>query len=479
LGMDVLSIGVALAPMAADLDASLTTLQWFMSGYGIGVATFLITAGRLSDLFGARNMNRLGLLVFGGASILMAMAPNSMTAIVARLLQGVGGALMLSSSIGIAGHCFTGHDRAKVFSLIMAMAGLGMSLGPLIGGIAIHFFDWRAVFWVNVPIILFWGINNTVFLPHDPKRERQPFDFVGLVLLVATILLFVVPLSQGVSWGWGSALTLGLFAGFLFCAPLLILRERRFGNPLLDFSLLRIPGFLPASLCAFVAYFVSIGWLFLFSLYLHHVRGFSALETGLSFLPFSLGYFGVGLFSTRLAERIGWRRFLAAGSLLLAMGVGALSLIDPLTPYWVMGCGFAVVGIGYISANNAGITLAQGEAPADKAGAASGFSMMFRWLGSALGITVMTVVLHTASRESLAQQIEGREHLTVSAPVLMETLTEDGSWEVQIQRFPARERDEIRSLLASAYTDGVDRGLLLLGLCGLASLAVVPLIPKR
>ena len=472
----MLSIGVALAPMAGDLDASLSTLQWFMSGYGIGVATFLISAGKLSDLFGARKMNCAGMLLFAGASVLMALAPSSGVAIAARLLQGVAGAFMISSSLGIAGQHFEGAARARVFSTIMAMAGLGMGVGPLLGGALIHWFDWRAVFWANLPMTFLFLANNLIFLPRQQPAPRKSFDFPGLVLLTMTVLLLAVPLSQAGEWGWSSLWTLGLLGGFFVSLGIMIVWEKRAKEPLLDFSVLTVSGFIPANLCAFLSYAISLGWLFLFSLYLHHVKGFSALETGLFFLPYALAYFLGGMLSSHLGKWMGWRPFLFIGLAILTAGIGGFSLVDEGTPYGFLGVGAALVGLGYIFANNAAMSLAQGKMPVEKSGAASGISMMARWLGSALGIAVMTLVLHGASRSALDHKLLS-ESLSLPQTKLLDVLTEEGSWHEALVALPREKEREALALLASSFSAGVDRGLLVLTGCGLFSLLLVGAVP--
>ncbi len=477
IGMDMLSIGVALAPMGADLRASLSTLQWFMSGYGIGVATFLISAGKLTDIFGARAINGIGLLLFAAASVLMALAPNSGVAIAARLLQGVAGAFMVSSSLGIAGEQFEGAVRSRVFSMIMAMAGLGMGLGPLIGGALIHWFDWRAVFWANLPVTLLCLVNNISIFPRRRRGPRQSFDFVGLVFLSLTVLFLVVPLSQAGEWGWESILTQGLFGGFAICLAFLWFWENRQKNPLIDFSVLAVSGYKPASLCAFLSYFIGLGWLFLFSLYLHHVRGLSAWETGLSFLPYAAAYFLGGLLSSRLGRWMGWRRFLFSGMCILTLGVGGLSFVGSETSYWFLGIGFTLVGLGYIFSNNAAMSLAQGKMPPTKSGAASGISMMVRWLGSALGIAVMTLVLHGVSRAELDEKLE-RRNSALPEIQLLDALTEEGSWHRTLHSLPKEKEEEALELLASSFTVGVGCGLFVLAGCGTLGLFLVGFVER-
>tara|TARA_R100000027_G_scaffold683_3_gene790 strand:- start:10412 stop:11644 length:1233 start_codon:yes stop_codon:yes gene_type:complete len=407
----------------------------------------------------------------------MALAPNSSVAIGARLLQGVAGAFMISSSIAIGGQHFEGAARTRMFSLIMALAGLGMGVGPLIGGVLIHWFDWRAVFWANLPVTFLFFVNNLLVLPRKERVSRARFDSVGLILLSATVLLLVVPVSQAGEWGWLAPRTFGLLGGFCIFSVILILWERRVKDPLLDFSVLTVRGYVPASLCAFLAYFIGLGWLFLFSLYLHHVRGLNALETGLSFLPYAVAYFSGGLLSSHLGRFLGWRAFLFLGLCLLAVGVGSLSLIDRQTPFWWLEVGFALVGLGYIFANNAAMSLAQGKMPAEKSGAASGISMMIRWLGSALGIAVMTLVLHGTSRAALAEEV-AQSDLHLPLPTLLSALTEDGSWHQRLDSLSKTEEAQSLDLLTSAFTHGVDRGLLVLVGCGGLGLILVGFVPR-
>ncbi|MEM0965128.1 MAG: MFS transporter [Verrucomicrobiota bacterium] len=463
IGADSLAIGVVIGPMAASLDASLATTQWFLSGYGIGVATFFITAGKISDSWGIRKANLLGLLLFGIGSALIAVAPTSLFAISARLLQGIAGAFMMSSSLAFASSRYEGQARARVFSYIMASSGLGMGVGPLIAGAVVDLFDWRAVFWINLPYCALWILLTALTLEKDPPTRRVRLDLTGLLLLSATILCLTIALSQGPDWGWGDPITLLLIVGFLLGLPLFLIREIKTDHALLQLRIFRIKSYFPASMIGFFSYFVALGWLFLTSLYLHRVEELSPLSIGISLTPYAFSFLIGGILSAPLGARIGWTNVLSGGLVILGTALIILAIWQTDFSRILLTIPFFALGLGFVGANNGSLTIAHAHLPSDLVGVSTGTSLMFRWLGTALGIAIVTIVLHEVASRDLEKRYPSNHSNFPTLQQMDEFLVSHGSWENETKDLPDPARKEAVAILSRSFSTGVSAGLFLLG----------------
>lgn len=348
--LDSTVVNVALPAIAEGLDAGLAGQQWVVEAYMLTLVSLLLVGGSLGDQFGRRRMFVFGLVGFGATSALCALAPSVGFLTAARALQGITGALLVPGSLAIVAATFEGAARGKAVGTWTAWTGIATVIGPAGGGALIGVTSWRAIFWVNLPLIA-----GTVALTlHAVEESRDPdafrgVDWPGILLSVAGLGGPVFALIEQPSRGWGDpAVWMPLLVG-VACLALFVLREARARHPMLDLGLFRIRNFAVTNLTTFATYGGLIGGLFFVGLFLQQVAGYSPLEAGLATTPISLILFALSPRWGRLASGTGPRLPMTAGPivgglgllLLLRVGSGADYASDVLPAILVFGLGLS------------------------------------------------------------------------------------------------------------------------------------------
>src|SRR5947209_5408260 len=307
--LDITVVNVALPNIQKELHTSFTDLQWVVDAYALTLAATILNAGSLGDLLGRKRVFLVAITLFTLASALCGAATSPLFLILARGLQGIGGAGMFAVSLAIIAQEFHGRERGTAFGLWGATVGIAVAIGPLVGGALTTYAGWRWIFFINVPIgvaVVAGGVRELV---ESRNEEAGGFDLLGFLTLTPGLVALVVALFEGNGWGWSSARIVGLFAaaGVLLVAFAVIeLRQRA---PMFDFTLFRVPTFTGAQTTAFA---ISAGMfsMFLFlTLYLQNVVGNSAVRTGVIFLPLTLTSFIVAPLAGRLSTRFPVRWF--------------------------------------------------------------------------------------------------------------------------------------------------------------------------
>ena len=348
--LDGTVVNVALPAISDDLDAGLAGQQWVVEAYMLTLVSLLLVGGSLGDQFGRRRMFVAGLIAFGATSALCAIAPSDEFLIGARALQGIAGALLVPGSLAIVAATFEGAARGKAVGTWTAWTGIATVLGPAGGGALIGLLSWRAIFWVNLPLIA-----ATVALTlHAVEESRDPdafrgIDWPGIVLSAAGLGGPVFALIEQPTHGWGDPLVWVPLVGGVACFALFVLREARARHPMLDLGLFRIRNFAVANLTTLTAYAGLIGGLFFVGLFLQQVAGYSPLEAGLATTPISILLFFLSPRFGRLASGTGPRLPMTAGPivgglgllLLLRVGADADYLTDVLPAILVFGLGLS------------------------------------------------------------------------------------------------------------------------------------------
>jgi DHA2 family methylenomycin A resistance protein-like MFS transporter len=389
--LDVTIVNVALARIGSGLGGSRSELQWVVDAYALVLAAGMLGAGDLADRTGSRRLFLAGLVVFGGASALCAAAPDAGVLIGARAIQGLGAAAILPNSLAIVNQLFPDPDeRPKAIGVWAGLGGSALVLGPILGGLLVGPLGWRAIFWLNVPLVVAALVGGLLTLPEGSKAKGARPDWAGQVLGTAALAALVFALIEGGKGGFASgpalggiAVAVGAFVGF-------VIAERRTARPLLDLGWFRRPEFCGANAGAGLMNLGTLGGLFALGLFLQEGEGLSPLEAGLALVPLALPLAALTPFTGRLVGRVGPR--LPAGLGLGLSGVGYLgtalvgsSNID--TPIgWAFlaiagaGMGFAVPGLV------AGATEALGP---DRAGIASAVNNTSRQVGGAIGVALI------------------------------------------------------------------------------------------
>lgn len=396
LMLDSTVVVLALPSIRADLDASVDGLQWIQNGYLLALAACVVSAGRLGDIRGRRRVFVAGMAVFAAGSAISGAAGSQEALIAGRVVQGIGGAALLSLSLALTAHAFPPERQARALGIWAAVSAIALAIGPLVGGALIEAASWRWIFFVNVPvaaagiaILLARGEEST-----DPSAKRV--DVAGLVALATGLTLVVLALVEADEWGWGSAATLGvLAAGALALAGFRAL-ERRRRDPLVDFTLFRNRPYLGASAAAFAL--VGAYWtvMFLEPQYLQDELGSSAIAAGAMILPITTPMVVFSAFSDRLIARAGARATMTAGMAIGLAGLAGIALGQGAGSYAALLPGFLCFGISLAMVYAPMSTAAMAAMPDEKAGIAAGVLAMVRVLAGALLLAVSSAVYASA-----------------------------------------------------------------------------------
>jgi DHA2 family methylenomycin A resistance protein-like MFS transporter len=392
--IDVTAVNTALSDISVSLAVPLAGLVWVVDGYTLTFAALLMAGGALADRYGPKNVYQGGLSVFILGSILCAVAPSGSSLIAARLLQGAGAALFMPSSLSLLTHAYENQaTRARMLGTWSAIVGCSSAAGPLVGGLLVHEFGWRSVFWVNVPIGLAGIVLTQVLAPATPRHERA-LSMLSHLLGVAALAALSFVLIEGPVLGWSSVPVLGAAAAAIGAAFLLVRRERTGAHPLLPRALFDTPAFAAANGVGFLINFAVFGQLFLLSLYIQQ-SGADALHTGLKLIPMMAAFAVGNLTSGRITARVGTRPPMMYGLLVgLSMAVLMLAGLSPQTPYWLLVLGTVVMNVAIgiaIPGMTATVMLVAGKAHANSAAAALNAN---RQIGALVGVAMMGTVLH-------------------------------------------------------------------------------------
>ncbi|WP_328602850.1 MFS transporter [Nocardia terrae] len=378
--MDATIVNVAIPTIRADLGAPLSKLQWIVDVYTLTLASLLMLSGAAADRFGRKRVFRIGLLTFAAGSLLCSLAPTIEVLIGARFLQAIGGSMLNPVAMSIITTVFTGKvERARAVGVWGAVVGISTAMGPLVGGLLIDSLGWQSVFWINLPIVAVALVLTTVYVPESKSANPRSMDPIGQLLAIAVMFTLVFGLIERQPAVFAvSALAL---AGFVW-------HESRHPSPFIDLRFFRSFPFSSATVIA-VCSFAALGaFLFDMSLYLQGTRHFSAVHTGLLYLPMALGMLVFSPLSGRLVGRHGTKpSLLMAGSLMAVAAIG-LTLLRADTPIWQLVITFALFGIGFGMVNAPITTTAVSGMPLDRAGAASAVASTSRQVGVSLGVAL-------------------------------------------------------------------------------------------
>ena len=411
--LDMTIVNVAIPSMASasgGLNATLDQILWVLNGYVLVYAILLITAGRLGDLYGQRNLFAIGLFIFTVASALCGLAQDPNQLIAARILQGIGGALLTPQTLAIITSLFPPERRGAAFGVWGAVAGLATVTGPTLGGAIITYIDWRWIFYINVPVGIAALVATFIFVPDLRPGRQHSWDVLGILVSTTALFGIVFGLIEGERYNWGQIDSTGItipevIGAGLVLLILFIIREGFQREPLVPLSLFKERNFAVAN---WVAAAISFGMLSLFlpiTIYMQSARGFSALYTGLTLAPMSLTSMVVAPIAGRLADKYGGKYILTAGISFFTVGMGTMAYVAGPTSTWST---FTLPAI--ISGFGMGMTFAPMTAVAMRnispqvAGAASGVLNTTRQLGAAVGSAVVGAILQNQLSTALHNQ---------------------------------------------------------------------------
>jgi EmrB/QacA subfamily drug resistance transporter len=354
-------------------------------------------SGAAGDRFGRRRIFQIGLTVFALGSLLCSLSPNIETLIAARFVQAIGGSMMNPVAMSIITQVFTGRvERARAIGVWGGVVGISMALGPIVGGALIQLVDWRAVFWINLPICALAILLTAIFVPQSKSATMRDVDPVGQALGMAFLfgVVFVLIEGPGMGWGNGRIIAVAVIAVLAFVGFLRY--EARRHDPFIDLRFFRSIPFASATMIAVCAFATWGAFLFMMSLYLQEERGFSAMHTGLIYLPVAVGALIFSPLSGRLVGRFGSRPSLLVAGTLITAATLMLTQLTVTTPVWMLLIVFAVFGIGFSMVNAPITNAAVSGMPTDRAGAASAVASTSRQVGVSLGVALCGSVAGSA-----------------------------------------------------------------------------------
>jgi EmrB/QacA subfamily drug resistance transporter len=402
--LDIAIVNVALPSIQQDLGVEQSTLQWIVIAYGLMLGGFLLLGGRMADLLGRRRMLLTGLTLFSSASLLAGVAGSAELLIGARALQGFGAALLSTAALSILAVTFAeGAERNRALGIFGAVAGVSASVGVIASGLLTDGPGWRWVFFINVPVGVLLIAMAAVFLPIDARvrGESERFDVAGAVTVTGGLLLLVYALSRGADFGWGSGSTLGLFAASVVMLSAFVRIEARSRSPLVPGSSLRNRTLVAANLSAFFTFGAFFSFIFLGSLLMQQLLGYSPMRTGVAWLATTATSFvAAAITGAKLVAVVGVRRLLVAGLSLIAISALLLTRVPAGGDYVThLLPALLLAGVGGgLSAPSAQIGALSGVTHS-MTGLASGLVETMREIGGAVGVAAVSTVLVSRAGE--------------------------------------------------------------------------------
>ena len=453
--LDVTIVVVALPEIQQGLHSSFSEVQWVIDAYALTLASVLLTAGSLADRYGRRLLFTIGLIVFTVGSLLCGLAQSPLMLILSRSAQGIGGAILFSTSLALLAQSFHGKERGVAFGVWGAITGVATGLGPVLGGVITTGVSWRGIFLVNLPIgiaalaITRWKVDES----RTPHASRP--DWAGFALLTAGLVSLVYGLIRAGELGWGDT---GVTVCLVLAAVILggfVLVEHRVAHPMFDLSLFRIPTFGGGLIAAFCMNGSLYAMLVYLVLYLQDDLGYSALDTGLRLLYITAGSLVAATIAGRLSSHMPVRWLIGPGLLLVGVGLLLMAGIDGTTSWSHLIPGFLVAGVGSGMVNPPLASTAVGVVSPARSGMASGVNTTFRQIGIATGIAVYGSIFTAQLTHNLNKQLAATPALAGHAGTV-ENAIQQGTVSALIGRTPASARPDLIAAMHSSFASSLD-----------------------
>ncbi|MFB3738863.1 MAG: MFS transporter [Candidatus Velamenicoccus archaeovorus] len=402
IGLDNTVLNVALPTLVRELHASDSQLQWMIDAYTLVFAGLLLTTGSLSDRFGRRSALSAGLVVFGVGSVASAFAGSPEVLIAMRAVMGVGGALIMPSTLSILTNVFPAEERGRAIGIWAGVSGLGIGVGPLVGGALLNHFWWGSVFFVNVPIVILALVSGRLLVPDSKDPSAPKVDPIGVLLSVTGLVSLVYAIIEAPRHGWADPVTvIGLAVGAVLVAAF-VAWELHTDHPMLNVRFFENPRFSAANVSITLVFFAMFGSLFFLTQYLQFILGYSPLEAGTRTAPIALVILVVAPISGALVHRIGNKALTAGGLLIVGLGLLVMSRTSLGSGYGHLLLSILILGTGMSLAMTPATESIMGSLPREKAGVGSAMNDTTRQIGGALGVAVLGSIFSSAYASGLA-----------------------------------------------------------------------------
>lgn len=456
VGLDNTILNVALPSLVRDLHASNTQLQWIVDAYTIVFASALLVAGSLGDRFGRRGALLIGLVIFGGGSAASAFAGSAGQLIVTRGVMGIGGALIMPATLSILTNVFPPEELGRAIGIWAGVSGLGVAIGPMVGGWLLDNFWWGSVFLVNVPVIVLALVAVVVLVPTSRDPSAPPLDGLGFVLSAAGITALLFGIIEAPTHGWSSAPILVAFAiGALLLAGF-VAWEVHTEHPMLDVRFFENARFSAASVAVTLVFFAMFGSLFFLSQYLQFVLGYDPLQAGIRTLPVAAALMIAAPTSSALVRRAGTKLVVAGGLAVVAIALGLLTQATATSGYLLVAIVLLVLGLGMGTAMAPATESIMGSLPPEKAGVGSAVNDTTRQLGGALGVAVLGSVMQSA----YVARVDTIPQLRQLPPAALDAVRSSvGGAAAVAARLPEQFRAPFERVVNDAFVHGMTRAV--------------------
>jgi EmrB/QacA subfamily drug resistance transporter len=392
--IDETGVAVTLPQIQHQFAMSNSALQWVMNGFFLPLSVLVLFGGKISDHLGCKKVFNIGMGIFIIASLLCGFSQSGTMIIVARILQGIGGSLLLATYAVLIGAVFPGNERGVALGTCAAVASVFLATGPFIGGFLAHYLSWRVIFYINLPLGLLCLYFIDKAIPKDSQFDTQDdFDFVGLGLFLVGFTALVFALMQALDYGWTSNIIISLLVASVILLPLFVWHQLKNRNPLADLRLFKIGNFTSANiilLCTQVVVMSITYW----AIWLQTSLNFSPLLAGIALLPAGLPILVTARIGGQWLDKYGPRLPIGLGSVIVLFGMVWLAAVASQQNYWWSFWGFLAYGIGAPLIISPCIATVMGSVAPEKRGMASGMLNTMRQLGAALCFAIVGVVIN-------------------------------------------------------------------------------------
>ena len=481
ISLDATVLNLALPSLSRDLNAQTSDLQWLVDAYTLVFAALLLTTGTISDRFGRKRTLIAGLGLFAVGSLGAALSNSAGMLIGFRAFLGFAGALIMPSTLSLINATFSAEERPKAIGIWSGIFGLGIAIGPIIGGFLLKVATWHDLFLIAIPVIVIAIIGCARFLGESRDESKPSFDLLGVVFSTITLFTLVYAIIEAGAKGWTNPEVLQLFAGGFVALTIFVVIEIRTKEPMLPLYLFKNPSFSGASLAVTLVSFSLTGSLFFISQYMQTILGFSTLRAGFGSLPMALGLFSVAPFSATVARKIGIKYTVALGVGMAGLGLLFMGLnykVD--TQYIVIASGQIILATGLGLSMAPATTSIMSAIPIDKSGVGSAMNDTTRQLGSALGVAILGTFMNST-------YIAGVGALKTAIPQLPAQAFDAIAGSIQAAHIiaanplmPANFSQQILTIANTSFVNGMTHAMLISsGIMGLAVIFVLLVLPNH
>jgi EmrB/QacA subfamily drug resistance transporter len=478
VGLDALIVNIALPTMQRDLNASMSDLQWIVSSYTMIFAGLMLTTGALGDRLGRARVLQAGILIFAGASLGASFSHSPTVLIVWRAVMGIGGSMILPSTLAIVTNTFPKEERGKAIGIWAGLNAVSIALGPIIGGLVIENLSWHWIFYINLPVAAVALVMGFFFVPDSRDPRPKSLDIPGTLLSIVGLAALMFGLIKSNDWGWHDPVVITSTCISVVLIAFFVLWERHTSHPMLEMHLFRNRWFSAGVFSIFLMGLALFSLSFTNTLFMQFVKGYSPFQTGIRYIPLALGVLiGAGS-ADKFVRRFGTAKVMFIGFLGTAALSAVYSFWTVAVPYWQIGLVYGGLGffLGYITAPAA--TVIMQNLPAARAGVGSAVNSVFRMVSGSIAVAVFGSVLSSIYTSSFNQAVSGLPDLP--AEVIQPAGDSVGAAVAIADTLPVQIGQMLAMIGKNSFMDGWQViALATCGMCLIGGIFILRFMPAR